>query len=241
VEIYVLDDRLGGYFRRYQLALRMMSHGARTQTVIAWTGLTRDQLVTQRRRWGFGPEDRQRGPAPRAFHVFFRSRRHQAEASLFASLCRILGAIPRDAPRSRREWVELLPNVESGERLCEALEAFQEWESKADLDFERAVLLAIGVMHAQDVTLAECSDCHGATLVEGYQRTYANCGYCGPGAGSSLERRANESAIQHDSSTKGEPNLDHVPERVGTTHCGAPCRETTSADATHLAASNWSL
>lgn len=50
MEIYVTDDRLGGYFRRYQLALRMMSHGARTQTVIALTGLTRDQLVTQRRR-----------------------------------------------------------------------------------------------------------------------------------------------------------------------------------------------
>jgi hypothetical protein len=31
VEIYVTDDRLGGYFRRYQLALRMVSHGARTQ------------------------------------------------------------------------------------------------------------------------------------------------------------------------------------------------------------------
>jgi hypothetical protein len=46
MEIHVTDDRLGGY----QLAIRMMSHGARTQTVIAWTDLTRDQLVTQRRR-----------------------------------------------------------------------------------------------------------------------------------------------------------------------------------------------
>src|SRR3569833_4218608 len=36
----------------------MMSHRARTQTVISWSGLTRDQLVTQRRRWGFEPEDR---------------------------------------------------------------------------------------------------------------------------------------------------------------------------------------
>ena len=53
MKIYVTDDRLGGYFRRYHLALRMMSHGARTQTVMAYSGLTRDQLVTQRRRWGF--------------------------------------------------------------------------------------------------------------------------------------------------------------------------------------------
>lgn len=93
MEIYVTDDRLGGYFRRYQLALRMMAHGARTQTAVAWSGLTRDQLVTQRRRWGFGPDDRRRGPAPSAFHVFFRTRRHRSEATVFASMCRVIGTI----------------------------------------------------------------------------------------------------------------------------------------------------
>src|SRR6266478_9068327 len=81
VEIHVTDDRLGGYFRRYQLALRMMSHGARSQTVCEWSGLTRDQLVTQRRRWGFDPDERRRGPAPSAFHVFFKSKRHRSEAT----------------------------------------------------------------------------------------------------------------------------------------------------------------
>ena len=65
MEIHVTDDRLGGYFRRYQLAIRMMSHGARTQTVCQWSGLTPDQMTTQRRRWGFDPEERRRGPAPR--------------------------------------------------------------------------------------------------------------------------------------------------------------------------------
>jgi len=153
----------------------MMSHGARTQTVISWSGLTRDQLVTQRRRWGFEPDDRQRGPAPRAFHVFFKSRRHRSEATLFASICQIMGAMP---PREGEQAVKRLPSLENGELLCEALEAFQEWEPATDLDFERAVLLASGVVHAEQVRLRKCSDCHAATLVEGTRSVYANCGFC---------------------------------------------------------------
>lgn len=176
MKIHVMDDRLGGYFRRYQLALRMMSHGARSQTVCEWSGLTRDQLKTQRRRWGFDPEDRRRGPAPSAFHVFFRSRRHRSEATIFASICRIIGAT---TARTGKEAAERLPGLENGEFFCEALEAFREWEPDSELDFEHALLLAAGVVQAEHVTLAECSDCRGATLNEGSRRTYTNCGHCG--------------------------------------------------------------
>jgi len=177
VEIQVTDDRLGGYFRRYQLAIRMMSHGARTQTVIAWTDLTRDQLVTQRRRWGFGKEIRQRGPAPSAFHVFFKSRRHRSEAALFASICHIVGAI---TAQLGTEAARLRPCLENGELLCDALEAFREWAPDAELDFEHALQLAAGVVHAEHVTLGWCSDCRSATLFEGSRRVYANCGLCLP-------------------------------------------------------------
>lgn len=193
MEIYVTDDRLGGYFRRYQLALRMMSHGARRQTVISWSGLTRDQLVTQRRRWGFEPDDRQRGPAPRAFHVFFKSRRHRSQAALFASICQLMGAMP---PREGEHAVKRFPGLESGELLCEAIEAFQEWEPAADLDFERAVLLASGVAHAEQVRLRKCSDCHAATLVEGTWSGYANCGFCARLSSTETNRSAREKSDQ---------------------------------------------
>jgi hypothetical protein len=210
VEIYVTDDRLGGYFRRYQLALRMMAHGARTQTVMTWSGLTRDQLVTQRRRWGFAPEIRQRGPAPSAFHVFFRSRRHRSEAALFASLCHISGAI---TARLEQEPARLSPNLENGELFCDALEIFQEWRPEADLDFEHAIQLAAGVVRAEHVTLGWCSDCHGATLFEGCRRTYANCGHCGPVVqGASARQQSDEAVIQHHNQATPERNPDHGPE-----------------------------
>jgi hypothetical protein len=175
VDIHVTDDKLGGYFRRYQLALRMMTHGARSQTVCAWSGLTRDQLVTQRQRWGFDPDERRRGPAPTALHVFFKSMRHRSEAALFASMCRIVGAIPlgRGLAEMKR-----LPNLENGELLCEALEAFREWRPESELEFEHAVLLARGVVQGENVTLGHCSDCRAATLSDGARRLYTNCGHC---------------------------------------------------------------
>lgn len=175
MEIYVKDGRLGGYFRRYQLAIRMMSHGARSQTVCQWSGLTRDQLKTQRQRWGFDPEERRRGPAPSAFHVFFKSRRHRGEATVFASMCRIVGAT---TARTGKAAANRLPGLENGELFCEALEAFREWEPDSELDFEHALQLATGVVRGEDVTLGECSDCHGTTLTQGARRVYVNCGHC---------------------------------------------------------------
>lgn len=212
MQIHITDDRLGGYFRRYQVALRMMSHGARTQTVVTWSGLTRDQLVTQRRRWGFDPEERRRGPAPSAFHVFFGSRRLQGEATLFVSLCRILGVIPR---RIGQDVAAALPGIESGELLCEALEAFQVWEPEAKLSIERAIQLALGVVGGVHVTLSECSDCHGALLIEGARRQYANCGHCRPSRAvpaHSARQKRDQCAPGNGKDGEGERNPDHVPE-----------------------------
>jgi hypothetical protein len=175
VTIHVTDDRIGRYFRRYQLGFRMVAHGARAQTACEWSGLTRDQLVTLRRRWGFDPDERRRGPAPSAFRVFFRSQRHRREAALFASLCRTLGLI---GTRHGAEAGKRLPSIENGELLCEAIEAFREWQPDSQLDFEHAVLLVNGIVQGKDVTLGHCSDCRGALLIDRMGTQQDNCGQC---------------------------------------------------------------
>jgi hypothetical protein len=238
VEIHVTDDRLGGYFRRYQLALRMMSHGARTQTVMAYSKLTRDQLVTQRRRWGFAPEIRPKGPAPSAFHVFFRSRRHCSEAALFASLCHIGGAITASL---NGVAARLVPSLELGELFCDALETFREWVPHSDLDFEHALQLATGVVRAERVTLGWCSDCQGATLFEGCRRVYAQCPHCLPPTTQSARQKGDERVVEHDEQPKPERHPDHVPEREVGTGCGNlerdrdddPDEHETGADSLH--------
>jgi hypothetical protein len=183
MDIYVTDDTIGRYFRRYQLALRLIAHGARMQTVCDWSGLTRDQLVTLRHRWGFDAEEGRRGPAPTSFHVFFRSRRHRGEAALFASLCRIVGA---KSARRGNDLAKSLCALEHGEVLCEAFEAFREWQPSAELAFEHAVLLAVSVGQATQVALAHCSDCGAAVLFDRQGNRCTTCDRC-----AHLARRSN--------------------------------------------------
>jgi len=223
VEIHVTDDAIGRHFRRYQLALRMASHGARAQTVCDWSGLTRDQLVTLRRRWGFDPDERRRGPAPTAFHVFFKSKRHQSEAALFACLCRMVGAT---TARSGEEAAKRLPSLENGELLCEALEAYREWQPEADLDFEHALLLAGGVVHAKAVALGHCSDCHGAMLIDRMGTHHTTCEHCRrtraalEAASPSARQESDSGVIEDHEHTEAQGQPDHVPEGKGGSSAG---------------------
>jgi hypothetical protein len=50
--------------RRYQLALRLMAHQARTGTISAITSLSRHQQEALRQRWGVAENTRRRGPSP---------------------------------------------------------------------------------------------------------------------------------------------------------------------------------
>lgn len=166
MDVYVTDDQIGRYFRRIQLGLRLLAHGARAQTTCDWSGLTPDQLVTLRRRWMFNADERLRGPSPSSFQVFFRSARASNQAALFVSICRIIGA------------AKPVACLENGERLCDAFEIYREWEPRAELGFEQAVLLMVGSAHAAEIELLLCSDCRAALLIDkrgGARKTCQRC------------------------------------------------------------------
>lgn len=166
MDVYVTDDQIGRYFRRIQLGLRFLAHGARAQTTCQWTGLTPDQLVTLRRRWMFDADERLRGPSPSSFEVFFRSARASSQAALFVCICRIVGA------------VNASPSLENGEKLCEAFEIFREWEPAATFDFEQAVLLMVGSVQAEKIALASCSRCNVPMLIDKFGSTRESCRRC---------------------------------------------------------------
>jgi hypothetical protein len=169
------DARVNQYFRRRQLGLQLLAHGARSQTVQSWSGLTRDQLVTLRRRWGSDTQDRRRGPSPSSFEVFFKSSRARHRAALLGSLIRVVGAIPAQrGPRAARE----LPSLEAGERLCEAYELYRTWDPRSDIDFEQTVLLAIGLTAETTVRLDNCPHCQAAVLVDKLGLSLAACSVC---------------------------------------------------------------
>jgi hypothetical protein len=96
---------------------------------------------------------------------------------LFVSFWRTLGALPA---RTGKEAAARLPSLENGERLCEALEAFREWQPSSTLTFEHAVLLARGAVEAELISLARCPHCEGAMLVGRVEPNQETCGLCHP-------------------------------------------------------------
>jgi len=175
VDANTTDARVSQYFRRRQLGLRLLAYGARSQTVQSWSGLTRDQLVTLRRRWVTDAQDRRRGPSPSSFDVFFRSSRARSRAALLGSLIQIVGVVPaRRGPRAARE----LPALEAGERLCEAYELLKTWDPNSDIDIEQAVLLAVGITAETVVRLESCPRCKAAMLIDKLGSDASVCSFC---------------------------------------------------------------
>ena len=78
-----MEDRIGRELRRDQLALRMIAHRARRQTICNFAGLTREKIKTLRREWHVKSEGRRRGPSPSLLSAFFRSARMRSVGAWF--------------------------------------------------------------------------------------------------------------------------------------------------------------
>jgi hypothetical protein len=93
----VSDDRYDRDRTRFDIAVRMMHHGASTRTVCIWTGLTEDRLrklcrtYMLRRTTSIGRKGRIRRPS-RA-QRFLRSSPLSFEASTLASLFYLLDLV----------------------------------------------------------------------------------------------------------------------------------------------------
>lgn len=154
MEVAVGNERFDRYYRRIQLGLRLMAHGARAQTASVLSGLSLDQLATLRKRWMWDAEDGYRGPAPTSYKPIFRSIAMTSHASLFVGLHRIVGP---DVMR---------PSLEFGELLCEAYEAYRAWEPDGPLKFDQGVMLVMGAMQDEEIGLIGCEGCGCALLVD---------------------------------------------------------------------------
>ena len=166
------DDR---DLRRRQLAKRLVSHHARTQTIYAFTGYTRHRLATLRKRWGVPPAERHRGPSPTSFSVFFRSPRARDVATTAAILCKLLGATRPDlGPKSSRRALD----VDFGERLCEVHEALKACFPEIELEFEQVMLLAIGLSRSESIDLTTCVKCGIAVLADQFSLRRRTCAGC---------------------------------------------------------------
>ena len=124
----ITDHRYAGELEKFELAMRMIRHEARTGTIRACTGFTEDRVRKLFNSYFQDAEGltvrRRRGKSPRQIERFVSSAQRQAEATFLASLF-----VYCDATRVDREGScgnhGQLNSVQIGQRLCQAFETYQ--------------------------------------------------------------------------------------------------------------------
>jgi hypothetical protein len=179
----VSDDRYSRDRLRYDLALRLIRHEARTHTIRQWTGLTDDRIRKLVRSYamhaGAGRVLRHRGKSPRQAAFFFRNPELKFHAANLASLfvlCGLLRANPKGVEPSYR-----VGSLESGALLCSGYEAYRELHSPAFVSFEHAWFLLVALGRRDEITLERCADCGGVRLHDLLAKRGSGCLTCPPG------------------------------------------------------------
>jgi hypothetical protein len=167
MDVTVGDKRFDRYYREIRLGLRLMSHGARAQPASDWSGLSLDRLVTLRQRWMPNTEAGYRGQSPTSFLPFFRSTLKASHAAMFVGIFRMVGLHT------------CKPSLQGGEKLCEAYEIYLEWEPEEHLEFDYAVLLAMGAITREEIDLSTCESCEAALLLDRLKKVpLSRCARC---------------------------------------------------------------
>ncbi len=179
----ISDNRYSRDRLRLDLALRFIRHEARTQTIRAWTGLSDDRIRKLYRNYSNEPGiavSRPRGKSPQQAALFTRSPKLKEESSLLASLCSLLGALPRaGAPVSR----QTLANLSRGELLCQAFEVYRDLVTDPCISFENLVFLIRALAEGEELTLASCEDCGALTVAERISFKARQCLHCAQSSG----------------------------------------------------------
>lgn len=162
--------------RRYRLALRLMTHQARTRTISAMTSLSRHQQETLRQRWHVTEETRRRGPSPTSLDRFTHSPRARSEGASLVTFCRIYGLLPlgnvSGVPRRK------LLTLELGESLCDTYETYRACFPRSELEIEELLSFVLGIAKNEVVGLGRCTSCSGTVLIDRLAPTRSSCAHC---------------------------------------------------------------
>lgn len=175
----ISDDRYSRDLRRYNLAVRLIRHEARTQTISVWTGLSDDRVRSLCRTYVGGRDGvhavRHRGPSPRRLGFFLRSAGMRSEAAAVAVLCRVSGVLP-----SRRvgEAARSLPNLTRGERLCTVYETYRAIVPASQLAIEHVILLVTALAQGDELEIGNCANCDAVILIDRLGTERRVCAAC---------------------------------------------------------------
>lgn len=176
----ITDNRYRGEMDKFDLAIRLIRHEARTGTIRRFTGFTEDRirkLYGAYFKSGGEPVRRRRGKSPRQIARFVNSTRRQTEATLLACLCRMCDVF-RLQGRTRAEPIESLDAVALGTRLCDAYETYWRLHPQPQFTFEWTWNLYHALVETQELYFSWCDTCRGPYVQDRYALDYRRCPIC---------------------------------------------------------------
>lgn len=172
------DNRYRGERARFELAMRMIRHEARTGTIRYCTGLSDDRirkLYTSYFKYGDGaPVKRRRGKSPTQVGPLIRSPARVLESGAFVSLLLANGLISTEDPPGP----SLKGNVDLGHRFCQCFETHRVVIHEPTLSFEWGWNLMQSIRRGDELSLARCDVCSTSYVYDLLALPRSNCPAC---------------------------------------------------------------
>jgi len=171
------DDRYRGEQAKFELAIRMIEHEARTGTIRFWTGLSDDRirkLYASYFKFVGRPIRRRRGRSPSQIAPLVCNANRALESGVFANLLLANGLLKlqRDAEPPLRH------NVELGHRFCECYETYLLLIPRPTLSFEWSWNLLVSVRRGEELGIARCSVCSICYIIDLLALPRGSCPGC---------------------------------------------------------------
>ena len=175
----ISDTRYSRDLRRYSLALRLIRHEARTQTIMAWSGLSMYRIRTLYRAYGNDPGNsgvlRPRGRPPNQLHFFWRSAQVADDAAILGGIARALNIFPAQVVNDAEHS---LYTLHRGERVCTAYELFRAHLPASEISIDYAFVLVSALIRGDEVQLGYCVACNSLILVDRLKPPQQTCASC---------------------------------------------------------------
>ena len=156
------DDRYAGERDRFDPAIRMIGHEARTRTIRHCTGLSDDRIrklyATYFKHQNRTDVRRRRGKSPQQIGLFVKSPEHQFESTTMACLFVVSGLF-QPTPERTLGVVDSPIDVRFGHRFCRAYETYLKLHERARLSFEWAWNLLFALDAGEELRIQDCMLC----------------------------------------------------------------------------------
>jgi hypothetical protein len=167
-------DRFELRRRNYDLAQRMIVFGARTATVMHWTGLSEYVVKEIGRRYVPSECIPARRKISFSKRTVTASPRLEAEILAFVYLAMEVDVIPAQMVSDARQN---LPSLARGERLMEAFECYAALVPMGQLTLEQAIALVYTYASHRQLSLKRCAVCRDWMLTHRFGRN-TRCPFC---------------------------------------------------------------